>query len=110
MFYTFVQNNSGGSFVVNSEVTTYVIIEADSADEANQIAESKGIYFDGCATGDDCECCGDRWYTVDGYDAEQVPSIYGEDPAMYKGGWVKPEEPYCIVYEKSGLVRTYKKD
>lgn len=61
MFYTFYQNNSGGYF----EGPTMVIIEAHSADEANEIAEERaGIYFDGVALGRDCWCCGDRWYRV----------------------------------------------
>ena len=35
MFYTFAQNNTNGFFEVNKEVNQYVIIEADSASEAN---------------------------------------------------------------------------
>lgn len=61
-FFCYRQNNSGGSFVVDDNVTVNVYIQANSMDEANNIAESIGIYFNGCEMGRDCSCCGDRWY------------------------------------------------
>lgn len=61
-FYRFNQNNSGGSFVEDEDLTHTVFIEAGSAKEANARAENFGIYFDGCNSGIDCDCCGDRWY------------------------------------------------
>lgn len=78
-FYLFVQNNSGGQFIVDETegIGEYVIIEAYSSVEANDIAEKKGIYFNGCDDGVDCSCCGDRWHQVDDSDADDVPSIYG---------------------------------
>lgn len=63
-FFTYVQNNSGGDFVTNDSVAHYVIIEAVNAAQANEIAETIGIYFNGCDAGIDCYCCGDRWYPV----------------------------------------------
>lgn len=87
-FFTFHQNNSGGSFFGPE----YVIIEADSADEANEIAMDHDVYFDGVHHGNDCPCCGDRWYPVDDDDATDKPEIYGKDPAEhtnYRG--VQPE-------------------
>jgi hypothetical protein len=80
MFFLFNQNNSGGSFHLDKStgITCYVIVEASNADEANRIAESLGIYFDGCDTGQDCECCGDRWYPVDSGDYKDSPEIYGK--------------------------------
>lgn len=81
MFFTYNQNNSGGSFTYDKVwgISEYVIIEADSADEANDIAEGIGLYFDGCADGMDCECCGDRWYRAwDDEDGEDEPSVYGK--------------------------------
>jgi hypothetical protein len=45
MFYQFTQNNSGGSFLVNEKVGHYVIIEADSADQANELAQKKPVYI-----------------------------------------------------------------
>lgn len=78
MFYAFRQNNTGGSFDYDNErgITEVVIVEADSAEEANNRAEQIGIYFGGVDSGDDCPCCGDRWYGVwDKGDLE--PSLYG---------------------------------
>lgn len=73
-FYTFVQNNTGGSF----KGFRNLIIQAFSADEANMIATEYGVYFNGCATGEDCLCCGDRWYPVTELDRDDVPSYCGE--------------------------------
>lgn len=73
-FYTFRQNNSGG-FDVGFK---YVIVEAPTAREANEIATEYGVYFNGVSKGRDCDCCGDRWYTVSESDADPVPSLYGE--------------------------------
>lgn len=60
-FYEYSQNNSGGGFDVDDRVCHRIVIEAHSGDEADSIAESLGVYFDGCEKGIDCDCCGDRW-------------------------------------------------
>jgi len=79
-YYTYVQNNSGGSFVKEPEngIDWYVIIEAINSIQANAIAENIGIYFDGCRDGIDCSCCGDRWYVCDESDGKEFPKIFGE--------------------------------
>jgi hypothetical protein len=79
MFYEYNQNNSGGNFDLDEAcgLTHFVVIEADSAEEANRKAEDHGIYFDGCASGRDCSCCGDRWYAADVSDGTPAPTIYG---------------------------------
>lgn len=74
MFYTYDQNNSGGEF---HDPAMYVIIEAESATQADAIAESHGIYFDGLDRDIDCPCCGDRWYSAYEHDGFDVPSVYG---------------------------------
>ena len=61
-FYEISQNNSGGSFVTNDKLCHRLFIEAESSDEATIIAENLGCYWDGCDTGIDCSCCGDRWH------------------------------------------------
>ena len=94
-FYTFSQNNSGGVFVGPE----YVIIEANSADDANMIAMDHDIYFDGCHKGLDCHCCGDRWHEVYEHDATEKPEIYGKDPAErtnYRG-----EKPVVKIVRKT---------
>lgn len=74
-YYTFSQNNSGGFY----RGPQYVIVEAESADEANERAETYSeVYFDGCRRGLDCECCGDRWSEVNEQDATEVPTIFND--------------------------------
>lgn len=73
-WFTFNQNNSGGSFHVDENVSEYVIIQAENADQANRLAEKVGLYFDGVG---DCDCCGRRWHEV--YDdGTEEPEIYEE--------------------------------
>jgi hypothetical protein len=76
-FFEFSQNNSGGGFDVDDRVTHRVLIEADNAEEATNIGESLGMYWDGCDTGMDCPCCGDRWYRPWSDDGKVFPFTYG---------------------------------
>lgn len=107
VWFEFNQNNTGGSFEVNEMVCHRVYIEAKDADEANKIAIDMGIYFDGCSTGMDCFCCGDRWYPARG-DGDSFPYKYDKDeifktPKEYmqamadKYGWTSPDAR--IYYE-----------
>lgn len=108
MFYTFRQNNSGGEFEVNDSVKHYVIIEADSAKEANNIAlENTDIYFDGVDKNMDCECCGNRWYRQDESDGTEKPMIYGVDVFKYEDG-LPSFKPEYIIYYKDGRIVTGK--
>ena len=76
-FFKFDQNNSGGSFDADDKVCHRVIVEAKDTDEAIDIAENLGIYFDGCETGMDCDCCGDRWHRPWGDEGMVFPYSYG---------------------------------
>ena len=78
-FYEFSQNNSGGSFDHDRDagIGYRVWIEANNADQANDLAEGIGLYFDGCDTGMDCDCCGDRWYRQYGEAGTDEPTVYG---------------------------------
>lgn len=75
-FFEYSQNNSGGGFDLDENVSYTVYVEADSAEEANKKAEEIGIYFDGIDKGLDCECCGDRWYPAYG-EGTELPEMYG---------------------------------
>jgi hypothetical protein len=113
MFFTFGQNNSGGSFINDGYVTHYVIVEADNADEANKIAENIGIYFDGCDQDMDCPCCGDRWSRQYGNrDGTEAPEIYGNPPDEEgKSDWFTGVgEVYCRVHYKDGMVEEFRKE
>lgn len=59
--YHFRQNNSGGHFVSTPDLDVNVFVEAHTYREANDLAEAVGVYFNGCSSGRDCSCCGDRW-------------------------------------------------
>jgi hypothetical protein len=101
MFYTFRQNNSFGVFVKNNDIKEFVIIEANSAREANFIAEQYGIYFYGCNAGRDCTCCGDRWYEVDESDADEFPSAYGQPIEEFFNDSLMCSYD-CVIYYKDG--------
>lgn len=61
MFFTYLQNNSGGRLINNDEagVCECVIIEADSAEEASDKLYKIGKAVDNFH--DCCPCCGGRW-------------------------------------------------
>lgn len=63
-WWVFRQNNSGGSFDhdAKSGIGIAVAIEAYTLAGAVDRAENIGLYFDGCSSGIDCSCCGDRWH------------------------------------------------
>lgn len=118
MFYTFRQNNSGGSFEIDPDkgISVVVIIEAPNDTVASRLAEDKGIYFNGVDAGQDCECCGDRWHRPwdEGY---EVPSVYGTPIDEYYGKkdpedltrrmkW-SGDKPDCFVHYLDGRVEAY---
>jgi hypothetical protein len=61
-FYMWRQNNTGGSFITDGDLSRFVVIEAENYKEAEQKALELGVYYHGVTDGADCECCGDRWY------------------------------------------------
>ena len=112
MFYTFIQNNSGGDFEYNASrgISVYVVVECDSLKEAVELAGEIGIYFNGCDDGRDCDCCGDRWSEPWGKeDLDPVPSMYGYPIADAippdKIKWMKGYEGF--IHYKDGLVKGF---
>jgi hypothetical protein len=111
MFYTYSQNNSGGSFDIDHHfgITTYVIVEADSASDADERAEDIGLYFNGAG---DCDCCGNRWSPAAGWwddasDGDSVPSIWGEPvweytASNYRTRRTGENKPFVYVHFKDG--------
>lgn len=112
MFYHFSQNNSGGRFDFTDTLTRHVVVEADNAEDANGFLESLGGYFDGCDSGRDCECCGDRWAAQWSYDGSDVPELFGtpveeltkKDLAMI---WSDEGFPEVRVHYIDGTVKEY---
>lgn len=84
-WYSFRQNNSGGRWHAPA---IQVFIQAPSARVANALAEDYGLYFNGCAEGQDCSCCGDRWSPAsESYDGTDEPMVYDQPAAE----WLKDE-------------------
>lgn len=102
-FYEYNQNNSGGHFDVDNEVTVEVFIEAPSAERANAIAESVGIYFDGCDDGRDCECCGDRWSRASTWNVVEQDKL---EETNTNSGWVKPGQAWRHIYFADGTKKS----
>lgn len=117
-FFEFNQNNSGGSFVYDTYLSEYVIIEAVSSKHANELAEDIGIYFEGCISSDDCPCCGDRWYPTWSDDGVKVPMMYSFEekcqvPAEeYISSFSRGQETIRIHYLDGRIVECgiYKKE
>lgn len=84
MFFKFRQNNSGGEFDTTMPYIMYV--EVPTARVADAIAEDHGVYFNGCETGVDCECCGDRWSSA--WEGEVTANPEVGDPAENGPVWV----------------------
>lgn len=82
-WFHYRQNNSGGYW----DGPVNVLIEARDGDDANRIAvqhPDSPVYFDGCSSGRDCSCCGDRWFRQWSGDGDPLPSIWGT-PFDYSG-------------------------
>jgi hypothetical protein len=85
-FYEFMQNNSGGTYDIDERrgIGKVVIIEAESAERANTLAERIGLYWDGVDDGVDCQCCGDRWSPQWGADqGDPEPVVFGTPVGTY---------------------------
>lgn len=102
--YEFTQNNSGGVFSVDDNLCHRVYIEADSIDEANNIALIKGMYFEGVDKGIDCPCCGDRWHRAyDEFDLDilnipyKVRQYFRGDISKAQDMWYNRYGSYTII-------------
>ena len=105
VFYCYRQNNSFG---VWSKPAIALIIEADTQQEAEDIACDMGVYFDGCEEGIDCPCCGDRWYSHP-MEFEQ-PGVYDSGDYMghteYRIG-SHTSVPSVMIIHSDGNVETF---
>lgn len=91
MFYTYRQNNTGGSF---TKPAINLVIEAEDASEADLIAVEAGAYFDPEYT-IDCECCGQRWYRAGDWDKRLTLEDALEE--IYESSYATKNIPNCIV-------------
>jgi hypothetical protein len=89
-FFEFDQNNSGGFFDIDDNVTHRVIIEAKSEEEAIEIF--KPMIEDQSYS---CECCGDRWslwtreIELESYKEKGYPASVYTHYKDYEGRWFK---------------------
>jgi len=110
MFYTFSQNNSGGSFEVTDSVAEYVVVEANDLTHAIERALAIGIYFDGVNAGLDCECCGDRWSEPYRDNGTPTPEFGiwvldgGHVRAAYDSAFSPWTDPVAIIHFLKGAV------
>ena len=110
MFYTYRQNNSGGRF---GQPAIQVIVEADTPEQADVVAQSRGLYFNGVDNDYDCPCCGDRWYPASSWDESAEPVIYGQSIQDYLDDdktikWSKWDDvPEVLVVYKDGREEQY---
>lgn len=103
-WFNFRQNNSGGSFYYDENVAKEVYVQAPSSDLADEIAQTKGIYFNGVAEGCDCECCGDRWYGSSSVEAE-FPMEMVNVKVGGKYEWVYRD--YAMIDSIKGMTKGY---
>jgi hypothetical protein len=95
-FYTFGQNNSGGSFDHDPRkgIGYRVCVQAVNADDA-----SNRFYdiIENYSQGGDCSCCGPRW---SGYihesDGSSFPTNYGDESSPLDGGWGIPSYTHYL--------------
>lgn len=117
-WWSYSQNNSGGSFHHDADagIGTHVFIEAVDVVHANARAENIGLYFNGCDTGQDCSCCGDRWYRAYRDEGTDAPESYegkfraagkGEAPYTY---WDLPSYMHPLEGKFSSVVLMEKDD
>lgn len=86
----------------------HVVIEARDADHANEIALLNGIYFDGCESGNDCSCCGDRWSPLWKDDGTITPLIYNDHPvAEFCDNWPMNDFPNVLVIYLDGRKKKF---
>jgi len=109
-WFTYRQNNSGGSFDHFPEdgIGIVVFMEANDRNHANARAERLGLYFDGCAKGADCSCCGDRWSEPWDEDGTDQPELWGEAYRPVADG-EKPAEDWGIPFYIHPMVSTFTK-
>lgn len=108
-FFMWNQNNSGGHFAVNDDLTWRVVIEADTYQQAEQKAFEFGVYYNGCDDDIDCSCCGDRWYEGEELDEGHLKGRTLEEYLQEYAdayGW---EDPSIIIHYLDGTKGTITK-
>jgi hypothetical protein len=103
-FYTFHQNRINGcGYEIDEEVHTsrYVIIEADSADDANTRVRKLGLAWDG------------RWPRVNEAMSDDTPSVFSEPVGTMEGPPdrfnvdTELDKPMITIHYQDGRIETF---
>lgn len=99
-WYEYDQNNSGGGFVQDENLSHHVYIQAPSHDEANDIGELLGMH---CFSGECncCECCGCRWSSA--YEYSDVSEDEITDHLLHYAGLDGKKVWFKDLYEGLGI-------
>jgi|SRR5687767_4063722 len=107
-FFEYDQNNSKGSFDYNENagISVTIFVQASSAGEANSIARSIGLYFDGEG---DCGCCGSRWHEASSWSSDygsEGLEAYLEDyvTSPYFHKWMEDGKPEVFIHYLDGRI------
>lgn len=99
-WFEYGQNNSGGSWVPPYRV---VWVQARTKRQANAIAQDEAdVYFDGCDTGRDCPCCGDRWSEPLDDGGEDAPDLTWRRESTMRSGSLYAEVPMALLVHEDG--------
>lgn len=103
-FYTYDQNNSGGSFTHDEHagIGYLVVVEAYSASHADTLAEEIGLYFDGAY---DCPCCGNRWSEAWKDEGTDEPTSYGRPLDLSGEGQLQWGIPSYVHYLNGSMIK-----
>lgn len=108
MFYSISQNNSGGSFIQDDNVDQIVIIEADTAKEAEEYLDDL-VNMNGY-NDNSCPCCGDNFYVgfYEGDASDHPKTPYGEDLIVSKlEGFSAYYSRFAVIHYKNGQKKRY---
>lgn len=107
MFYHYRQNNPGGDFIVDKHngIAPYVIIEGESADEANSRAWLIGLEF----YDDDADYERTRWLHACESDANVALLRYGQPlgQLLATGSASHLKDPDVAVHYLDGRIEWY---
>jgi hypothetical protein len=105
-WYMYNQNNSGGSFTIYPEqgIGETVWVQARNPEEADQRAQGIGLYFDGCDSGQDCDCCDS------GQDCDCCGDRWSAQNTYWKGDDGETTEPYIWAQWRKEAVYAHRYD
>lgn len=116
--YEFRQNNSWGNMKYDDKITSDMIIQASSEQEAQEILESFWWYFDWVENWQDCGCCWDRrsrWSNDLKFPIHRNHKVRFTTIEEYAENHTKSycyfkDKPDLRLFYKDGTIKEYKSD